>query len=100
MNVLASAPGFVAVDAATPDLYVVQTHAPGPAGHLPLDDDYLRHAPSGHIFGLTQDAGMGWNPDLLRRKEFLILSTQGGIRARTVHRWRSAITPATGKSAC
>lgn len=81
MNVLASAPGFVAVDAATPDLYVVQTHAPGPAGHLPLDDEYLRHAPSGHIFGLTQDAGMGWNPALLLRKEFLILSTQGGIRA-------------------
>ena len=84
MNVLASAnsaPGFVTVDAATSELYAVQTHAPGPAGSLPLDEDYLRHAPSGHIFGLTQDAGMGWNPALLRRKEFLILSTQGGIRA-------------------
>lgn len=62
-------------------LYLVQTHAPGPTGSLPLDDDYLRTAPSGHIFGLTQDAGMGWNPALLRRKEFLILGTQGGIRA-------------------
>jgi putative YjhG/YagF family dehydratase len=75
-----SNPDFVAIDAADLSLYAVQTHAPGPAGSLPLDDDFLRTAPSGHIFGLTQDAGMGWEPALLRRKEFLILSTQGGIR--------------------
>ena len=84
MNILTSAPAasdFATIDASTPDLYVIQTHASGPAGRLPLDDDFLRTAPSGHIFGLTQDAGMGWNPALLRRKEFLILSTQGGIRA-------------------
>jgi dihydroxyacid dehydratase/phosphogluconate dehydratase len=36
---------------------------------------------SGDLFGLTQNAGMGWNPALLRGKQFLILSTQGGIRA-------------------
>jgi putative YjhG/YagF family dehydratase len=41
----------------------------------------LRSKPSGDIFGWTQDAGMGWNPAELGRKEFLILSTQGGIRA-------------------
>ncbi len=70
----------VSVDSTDPDIYVIQTHAPGPAGALPLDEDFLLTAPSGHIFGLTQDAGMGWNPALLRRKEFLILSTQGGIR--------------------
>lgn len=70
----------VLVDSTDPEVYAVQTHAPGPAGRLPLDEDFLRNAPSGHIFGLTQDAGMGWNPALLRRKEFLILSTQGGIR--------------------
>jgi putative YjhG/YagF family dehydratase len=75
-----SNPDFVAIDAADLSLYAVQTHAPGPAGSLPLDDDFLRTAPSGHIFGLTQGAGMGWEPALLRRKEFLILSTQGGIR--------------------
>ncbi len=67
-------------EADTADLYAVQTHAAGPAGSLPLDDDYLLTMPSGHLFGLTQDAAMGWSPDLLRRKEFLILSTQGGIR--------------------
>lgn len=76
----ASEQGFLSVEASTPELYAVLTHAPGPAGSLPLDDVFLRTAPSGHIFGLTQDAGMGWNPAHLRRKEFLILSTQGGIR--------------------
>ena len=48
---------------------------------LPLDEEYLRTAPSGDLFGLTQDAGMGWDPRRLRGREFLILSTQGGIRA-------------------
>ncbi len=41
----------------------------------------LLYRPSGDLFGLTQDAGMGWNPSKLRGKEFLILSTHGGIRA-------------------
>jgi putative YjhG/YagF family dehydratase len=30
---------------------------------------------------MTQNAGMGWDPAELGRKQFLILSTQGGIRA-------------------
>jgi putative YjhG/YagF family dehydratase len=59
----------------------VQTSAAGPAGSLPLTEELLRHAPSGDVFGLTQDAGMGWDPAELGRPEFLILSTQGGIRA-------------------
>jgi putative YjhG/YagF family dehydratase len=46
-----------------------------------LTEELLRNAPSGELFGLSQDVGMGWNPAELRRKEFLILSTQGGIRA-------------------
>ena len=41
----------------------------------------LLDRPSGDVFGLSQDAGMGWEPGELGRKEFLILSTQGGIRA-------------------
>ncbi|HYT89598.1 MAG TPA: YjhG/YagF family D-xylonate dehydratase, partial [Gemmataceae bacterium] len=64
-----------------PALFDVQTSAAGPVGRLPLTDELLRHAPSGDIFGLSQDAGMGWNPAELGRNEFLILSTQGGIRA-------------------
>src|SRR6202049_5395684 len=57
------------------------THGAGPSGSLPLTPEMLREAPSGDIFGLTQDVGMGWNPADLGGKEFLILSTQGGIRA-------------------
>src|SRR3954469_708868 len=41
----------------------------------------LRARPSGDLFGWTQNAGMGWNPAELGRKQFLILSTQGGLRA-------------------
>jgi len=61
--------------------YELASSAPGPEGSLPLTEELLRHAPSGALFGLSQDVGMGWNPAELGRKEFLILSTQGGIRA-------------------
>jgi putative YjhG/YagF family dehydratase len=64
-----------------PGLLEVQSHAAGPAGSLPLTEELLLNAPSGDLFGLTQDAGMGWEPAELTRPEFLILSTQGGIRA-------------------
>lgn len=37
--------------------------------------------PSGNLFGLTQSAGMGWEPSRLLDPEFLILSTHGGLRA-------------------
>ncbi|MGD8897614.1 MAG: YjhG/YagF family D-xylonate dehydratase [Acidobacteriota bacterium] len=59
----------------------VETRAPGPAGALPLDETMLREQPSGDLFGLSQDAGMGWRPDRLGGDEFLLLSTQGGLRA-------------------
>jgi len=62
-------------------LYEVRTHAPGPTGRLPLQPEFLREAPSGNVFGWTQDAAMGWHPSELGKKEFLILSTQGGMRA-------------------
>src|SRR5512144_3171746 len=63
------------------NIYDVQTHASGPEGHLPLEPDFLTTAPSGHVFGWTQDAAMGWSPSDLGKDEYLILSTQGGIRA-------------------
>src|SRR5688500_16780012 len=63
------------------DLYDVRTSAPGPAGALPLDEEMLRNWSSGDLFGLSQDAGMGWDPAHVGRGEFLILSTSGGIRA-------------------
>src|SRR3954453_6062490 len=68
-------------DSANEAIYALRTTAAGPGGKLPLEANQLRHMSSGDLFGLTQNAGMGWNPALLRRKQFLILSTQGGIRA-------------------
>ena len=65
---------------ANTDLYAVQTKAAGPPGFLPLTPEMLLERPSGDIFALSQNAGMGWNPSHLNRREFLILSTQGGIR--------------------
>ncbi|MBN1964201.1 MAG: YjhG/YagF family D-xylonate dehydratase, partial [Anaerolineae bacterium] len=62
-------------------LYDIRTHAPGPTGRLPLEAQRLRDSPSGDLFGWTMDAAMGWAPENLGRKEFLILSTQAGIRA-------------------
>jgi putative YjhG/YagF family dehydratase len=69
------------LDSAAPEIYQIQTQASGPAGSLPITEKLLLNSPSGDIFGLTQNAGMGWNPAEAGRKQFLILSTQGGLRA-------------------
>jgi hypothetical protein len=85
---------------AIPDIYQVRTKAKGPAGQLPLDAEMLLNQPSGNIFGLTQNAGMGWNPEELGRKQFLVLSTQGGLRAPTDSQSRWVITLDIGKLVC
>ncbi|HEY6489742.1 MAG: YjhG/YagF family D-xylonate dehydratase [Terracidiphilus sp.] len=59
----------------------VTTHAAGPAGALPLSAEMLLTEPSGNLFGLSQNAGMGWEAARLLDPEFLILSTHGGLRA-------------------
>ena len=51
------------------------------AGKLPLTAEMLLDSPSGDLFGLSQNAGMGWDPSQVGRPQFLILGTQGGIRA-------------------
>src|SRR2546423_9376522 len=61
--------------------YELVTTTPGPRGALPLTEELLRHAPSGDLFGWSQNVGMGWRPDELNRREFLLLSTSGGLRA-------------------
>lgn len=48
---------------------------------MPLTAEMLLTEPSGNLFGLTQNAGMGWNPATLLDPQFLILSTHGGLRA-------------------
>ena len=82
-DVSAATGGMAPISLEAEDLavYEVQTHAPGPAGALPLDADYLRNVSSGDLFGLTEDAGMGWPAADLRRREFLILATVGGVRS-------------------
>ena len=64
-----------------PGILDVQTTAAGPSGALPLTDEILRSWSSGDLFGLTQAAGMGWEPERLLDPQFLVLSTQGGVRA-------------------
>jgi len=64
-----------------PALWRVPTHAAGPAGALPLTAEMLLTQPSGNLFGMTQSAGMGWDPARLLDPHFLILSTHGGLRA-------------------
>src|SRR5215510_7075628 len=59
----------------------VKTSGAGPTGRLPLTAEMLLERPSGDIFGWTQNAGMGWDPRELGRPQFLMLGTQGGIRA-------------------
>ncbi len=51
-----------------------------PEGKLPLTAEWLRDAPCGDLFGMTEDAGMGWDPSQLHRAQVMILSTRGGLR--------------------
>jgi xylonate dehydratase len=57
-----------------------RTKARGPEGRLPITPAMLLSEPSGNLFGMTQDAGMGWNPAEVDRAQVLIVSTQGGLR--------------------
>lgn len=68
------------LDSGNDSIYVLQSHAHGPQGQLPFTRDQLIQRPSGDLFGWSQNVGMGWRPDRLRAPEFLMLSTQGGIR--------------------
>ncbi len=63
------------------DLYRVETTAEGSEGRLPLTGAFLKERPSGDVFGLSQNVGMGWEASKVGRDQFLILSTLGGVRA-------------------
>ena len=67
-------------DAEDSAIFNLRTKADGPAGKLPLTKNLLLESPSGDLFGLTQNAGMGWDPANVLSKPFLILSTKGGLR--------------------
>jgi xylonate dehydratase len=74
-------PGFEEIVESDREVWRIETTGAGPQGSLPLTAEMLIERPSGDIFGLTQNAGMGWDPRELGRPQFLMLSTQGGIRA-------------------
>ena len=63
------------------NLAAVTTHAAGPAGQLPITAEMLLTQPSGNLFGLSMNVGMGWSPAHVLGPEVLILSTHGGVRA-------------------
>jgi xylonate dehydratase len=68
-------------DSDDPTLTDIRTRVPGPVGSLPFTPEMLRERPSGDLFGWSQNAGMGWEAAAIGGREFLILSTHGGIRA-------------------
>ncbi|GEL98349.1 dehydratase [Cellulomonas terrae] len=62
-------------------IYAVRTQAPGPEGRLPLTPALLRDSPSGDVFGMTQNAGMGWPRANMLGPQVMIVSTAGGMRS-------------------
>ena len=64
------------------NIYEIQTRAEGPGGKLPLSAEFLKNSPSGDLFGWIENVGQGWSPEDFGKKEFLILSTSGGLRAK------------------
>lgn len=73
-------PGDVLGADDAPETWAIRTHSDGPSGRLPFTAEFLINEPSGNHFGMSQNAGMGWDPSELLRKQFLILSTAGGLR--------------------
>ncbi len=73
--------GDDALEVPAPGVFEVKSKAPGPTGTMPWTEEFLRTSPSGDLFGMTQNVGMGWAPSEVGRKQYLILSTQGGLRA-------------------
>lgn len=68
------------LDSDDDDIEHLVTTADGPEGRLPLDAEMLRTTSSGNLFGWTQNVAMGLSPTRLRSPEYLIISTQGGLR--------------------
>ena len=62
-------------------IFQIETQKGGPIGKIELTDEVLKHAPSGNLFGLSQNVGMGWSPKDFLGPQFLILNSHGGIRA-------------------
>jgi len=57
-----------------------RTKGQGTDGKLPLNEEMLLNEPSGNLFAMTQNVAMGWNPEEVNREQYVIVSTQGGLR--------------------
>ena len=80
MNPISAMPSLDAVLGSADTVAGARLAGEGPAGSLPLTPEMLRERPSGDIFGLTQDVGMGWSAAALTGPQFVIISTLGGLR--------------------
>ena len=80
MNPISAMPSLDAVLGSADTVAGARLAGEGPAGSLPLTPEMLRERPSGDIFGLTQDVGMGWSAAALTGPQFVIVSTLGGLR--------------------
>jgi len=63
-------------------LRLTRTRGQGVAGRLPLDEQTLLNEASGNLFAMTQNVAMGWHPEEVNREQYVIVSTQGGLRAK------------------
>ena len=80
MNPISAMPSLDAVLGSAEAVASARLAGEGPTGSLPLTPEMLRERPSGDIFGLTQDVGMGWSAAALTGPQFVIVSTLGGLR--------------------
>jgi putative YjhG/YagF family dehydratase len=80
MNAKSATPSLEAVLGSADAVASGRLAGEGPAGSLPLTPAMLREQPSGDIFGLTQNVGMGWSAAELQGPQFVIVSTLGGLR--------------------
>ena len=79
MNPISAMPSLDAVLGSADAVAGARLAGEGPSGSLPLTPEMLRERPSGDIFGLTQDVGMGWSAAALTGPQFVIVSTLGGL---------------------
>ena len=69
------------LDSQDASLLDIKDTAPGPQGRLPITAEMLLQRPSGDLFGWRRTPGWAGTRRSSAAKEFLILSTHGGIRA-------------------
>ena len=62
-------------------IYDIQTAADGPPGKLPLTPEILLNSPSGDLFGMMMNTGMGWDANKLLGNQVMIVSTKAGLRS-------------------